>query len=39
MSVCKDPPGGGVLRLLVPGMVVGVIIDNQGVADVLEVTH
>jgi len=38
-SVCVIPLGGGVLRLLVPGMAVGVIIDRRCVADGVEVTH
>jgi hypothetical protein len=38
-SVCEVPPGAGVLRLLVPGMVVGVIIDCRSVADGVTVTH
>jgi hypothetical protein len=32
-SVCKVPPGARMLRLLVPGMVVGVLIDRRCVAD------
>jgi len=38
-SVCKVPPGAGVLRLLVPGMLVGVFIDRHSVADRVEVTR
>jgi hypothetical protein len=37
-SVCMVPLGAGVLRLLVPGVVVGVIIDCHCVADGVEVT-
>jgi len=33
------PPGAGVLRLLVPGMAVGVLIDRRCVADGVEVTR
>jgi hypothetical protein len=36
-SVCLVPLGAGVLRLLVPGMAVGVIIDCHCVADGVEV--
>jgi len=32
-SVCEVPLGAGVLRLLVPGMPVGVIIQRRCVAD------
>jgi len=32
-SVCKVPPGAGVLRLLVPSVAVGVFIDHRSVAD------
>jgi len=32
-SVCEDPLAAGVLRLLVPGVAVGVIIDCRWVAD------
>ena len=32
-SVCMVPLGTGVLRLLVPGVAVGVIIDRRCVAD------
>jgi hypothetical protein len=38
-SVCEVPLGAGVLRLLVPGMVVGVIIDRRCVADGVTVTR
>jgi len=38
-SVCEVPPGAGVLRLLVPRIVVGVIIDRRCVADGVEVTR
>jgi hypothetical protein len=38
-SVCMVPQGAGVLRLLVPGVAVGVIIDHRCVADGVEVTH
>jgi hypothetical protein len=38
-SVCEVPPGPGVLRLLVPGMAVGVIIDRRCVADGVTITH
>jgi len=37
-SVCIVQLGAGVLRLLVPGMAVGVIIDRRCVADRVEVT-
>ena len=37
-SACVSPLGAGVLRLLVPGMAVGVIIDCRCVADGVEVT-
>jgi len=37
-SVCKVPPDVGVLRLLVPSVVVGVCIDCHSVADRVEVT-
>jgi hypothetical protein len=37
-SVCVMPLGAGVLRLLVPGVAVGVIIDRCCVADRVEVT-
>jgi len=32
------PPGAGVLRLLVPGMAIGVFIDRRCVEDGVEVT-
>jgi hypothetical protein len=38
-SECEVPPGAGVLRLHVPGMAVGVIIDRHCVADGVTVTH
>jgi hypothetical protein len=38
-SVCEVPPGAGVLRLLVPGIVVGVMIDEGCVADRVTVTR
>jgi len=38
-SVCVIPLGPGVLRLLVPGVAVGVIIDRRCVADGVEVTR
>jgi hypothetical protein len=38
-SVCEVPPGAGVLRLLLPGMAVGVIIDRRCVADGVTVTR
>jgi hypothetical protein len=37
-SVCVIPLRAGVLRLLAPGMAVGVIIDRRCVADGVEVT-
>jgi len=38
-SVCMVPLGAGVLRLLVPGVAVGVIIAGRCVADGVEVTR
>jgi len=38
-SVCVVPLGAGVLRLLVPGVAVGVIIDSLSVADWVEITR
>jgi len=38
-SVYIVPLGAGVLRLLVPGVAVGVIIDHRCVADGVEVMH
>jgi len=38
-SVCVIPQGAGVLRLLVPGMAVGVIIDRRCIADEVKVTR
>jgi hypothetical protein len=35
-SVCVIPLGGGVLRMLVPGVAVGEIIDSRCVADGVE---
>jgi hypothetical protein len=32
-SVCKVPPGAGVLQLLVTGVEVGVVIDCRSAAD------
>jgi hypothetical protein len=37
-SVCEVPPDAGVLRLLIPGTVVGVIIEHHCVADRVTVT-
>jgi hypothetical protein len=37
--VCKVPPGARMPRLLVPGMVVGEIIDRRCVADGVTVTN
>jgi hypothetical protein len=37
-SVFMVPLGAGMLRLLVPGVAVGVIIDRRCVADWVEVT-
>jgi len=37
VSVCEVPPDAGVLRLLVPGVAVGVIIDRCCVAPRVEV--
>jgi hypothetical protein len=37
-SVCMVPLGGGVLRLLEPGVAVGVIIDRRCVVDGVEAT-
>jgi len=39
ISVCEVPPGAGVLRLLVPGMVVGVFIEHLCLVKRVEVTH
>ena len=39
VSVRMVPLGAGVLRLLLPGMVVGVMIDRRCVADGVEVTR
>jgi len=38
-TVCMVPLGAGVLRLLVPGVAVGVIIDSRCVADGVGVTR
>ena len=38
-SLCEVPPDAGVLRLLVPGMAVGVFIDCRCVADKVEATR
>jgi len=38
-SICMVLLGAGVLRLFVPGVAVGVIIDSCCVADWVEVTH
>jgi hypothetical protein len=38
-SVCKVPPGAGVLRLLVPGVAVEVMIVPRCAVDGVEVTH
>jgi len=38
-SVCMVPLGAGVLRLLVPGVAVGVCIDRRCVVDGVEATH
>jgi hypothetical protein len=38
-SECEVPAGAGVLRLHVPGMAVGVIIDRRCVADGVTVTR
>jgi uncharacterized protein (DUF2236 family) len=38
-SGCVIPLGAGVLQLIVPGVVVGVLIDRCCVADGVEVTH
>jgi len=38
-SVCMVPLGAGVLRLLVPGVAAGVIIDSLCVTDGVEVTR
>jgi hypothetical protein len=37
--VCVIPLGAAVLRLLIPGVAVGVIIDRRCVADGVEVTR
>ena len=38
-SACEVPPGGGVLRLLVSGIAVGIFIDLHCVVGGVEVTH
>jgi hypothetical protein len=38
-SVCMVPLGAGVLRLLVPGVAVGVIIDRRCLVDDVEATR
>jgi len=38
-SVCEVPPGAGVVRLLVPSVVVGVFIDRHCVADGVEASQ
>jgi hypothetical protein len=38
-SVCEVPPSAGVLQLLIPGMAVGVLIDDRSVADRVQATH
>jgi len=38
-SVCKVPPGAGVVRLLVTGVAVGVFIDCRSVVDGVEATR
>jgi hypothetical protein len=38
-SVCMVSLGAGVLRLLVPGMAVGVTIDHHCIADAVKVKH
>jgi len=38
-SVCMVPQGAGVLRLFVPGVAVGVIIDRRCVVDGVEATR
>jgi len=38
-SACIVPLRAGVLRLLVPGVVVGVFIDHRCVVNGVEVTH
>jgi len=37
-SLCEDPPGAGVRRLLVPGVAVGVFIEGCCAVDGVEVT-
>ena len=38
-SLWEVPPGAGVLKLVVPGMAVGVFIDRRCVADGVEATR
>jgi len=38
-SVCKGPPDSSALRLLIPGLAVGVCIDGCSVVDGVEVTR
>ena len=38
-SVCEVPLGTSVLQLLLPGVVVGVLIDRRCVADAVEATR
>jgi len=38
-SVCKVPPGVGMLRLLVPGVAVGGFIDRRSVVDGVKVVR
>jgi len=38
-SVCVIPLGAGVLRLLLPGVAVGVFIDRCYVADGVDIRH
>jgi len=38
-SVCMVPLGAGVLRLLIPGVAVGVIINRRCVVDGVEATR
>jgi hypothetical protein len=39
MRRVEVPPGAGVLRLLVPGVAVGIFVDRRCVADGVEVMH
>ena len=38
-SASEVPLGADVLRLLVPGIAVGVLVDSRSVVDGVEVTH